>query len=38
MFSTTRRALEADGFRGMTLGVLLVVALLGAWGAWGPYA
>jgi len=34
MFSTTRRTLEADGFRGTTLGVLLVVALLGAWGAW----
>ena len=34
MFSTTRRALEADGFRGTTLGVLLVVGLLGAWGAW----
>src|SRR2546430_5234841 len=34
MFSTTRRTLEADGFRGTTLGVLLVVGLLGAWGAW----
>jgi multidrug resistance efflux pump len=34
MFSTTRHTLEADGFRGTTLGVLLVVGLLGAWGAW----
>ena len=34
MFSTTLRTLDADGFRGTTLGVLLVVGLLGAWGAW----
>ena len=34
MFSTTQRTLEADGFRGTMLGVLLVVGLLGAWGAW----
>jgi ATP-binding cassette subfamily B protein len=25
MFSTARRTLEADGFRGMTLGLLLVI-------------
>jgi multidrug resistance efflux pump len=34
MFSTAQRTLEADGFRGTALGVLLVVGLLGAWGAW----
>jgi multidrug resistance efflux pump len=34
MFPTARRTLEADGFRGTTLGLLLVVGLLGAWGAW----
>jgi multidrug resistance efflux pump len=34
MFATARRTLETDGFRGTTLGVLLVVGLLGAWGAW----
>jgi multidrug resistance efflux pump len=34
MFSTAQRTLEADDFRGTTLGVLLVVGLLGAWGAW----
>jgi multidrug resistance efflux pump len=34
MFSTTQRTLEADGFRGNILGVLLVVGLLGTWGAW----
>ena len=34
MFSTTQHTLDADGFRGTTLGVLLVVGLLGAWGAW----
>jgi multidrug resistance efflux pump len=34
MFSTTLRTLDADGFRGTTLGVLLVVGLLGAWAAW----
>jgi membrane fusion protein (multidrug efflux system) len=34
MFATTRRTLETDGFRGTTLGVLLVLGLLSAWGAW----
>ena len=34
MFSTAQRTLEADGFRGTMLGLLLVVGLLGAWGAW----
>src|SRR5262245_55797161 len=34
MFSTARRTLEADGFRGTTLALLLVVGLLSAWGAW----
>jgi multidrug resistance efflux pump len=34
MFSTTQRTLEADGFRGTTLGVLLVAGLLGAWTVW----
>ena len=34
MFSTTQRTLEADGFRGTTLGLILVAGLLGAWGAW----
>jgi membrane fusion protein (multidrug efflux system) len=39
MFSTARRALDADGFRGTTLGLLLVVGLLvvgllAAWGSW----
>jgi len=34
MFSTSLRTLEADGFRGTTLGLLLVIGLLGAWGAW----
>jgi multidrug resistance efflux pump len=34
MFSTTQHTLAADGFWGTTLGVLLVVGLLGAWGAW----
>jgi multidrug resistance efflux pump len=34
VFSTTQRTLEADGFRGTTLGVLLVAGLLGAWVAW----
>jgi multidrug resistance efflux pump len=34
MFSTTQRTLEADGFRGMTLGLLFVLGLLSAWGAW----
>jgi multidrug resistance efflux pump len=34
MFSTAQRTLDADGFRGTTLGVLLVIGLLGAWGAW----
>jgi hypothetical protein len=34
MFSTTLRTLDADGFQGTTLGVLLVVGLLGVWGAW----
>jgi multidrug resistance efflux pump len=34
MFSTTQRTLEADGFRGTMLGVLLVAGLLSAWGAW----
>jgi multidrug resistance efflux pump len=34
MFPTTQRTLDADGFRGTMLGVLLVVGLLGAWGAW----
>jgi multidrug resistance efflux pump len=34
MFATTQRTLEADGFRGTMLGVLLVAGLLGAWGAW----
>jgi multidrug resistance efflux pump len=34
MFSTARRTLDADGFRGTTLGFLLVIGLLGAWGAW----
>jgi multidrug resistance efflux pump len=34
MFSTTQRTLEADDFRGTILGSILVVGLLGAWGAW----
>jgi multidrug resistance efflux pump len=34
MFATTQRTLDADGFRGTTLGVLLIVGLLGAWAAW----
>jgi multidrug resistance efflux pump len=34
MFATTQRTLDADGLRGTTLGVLLVVCLLGAWAAW----
>jgi multidrug resistance efflux pump len=34
MFPTTQRTLEVDSFHGTTLGVLLVVGLLGAWGAW----
>jgi multidrug resistance efflux pump len=34
MFSTTQHTLIADGFRGTTLALLLVVGLLGAWGAW----
>jgi membrane fusion protein (multidrug efflux system) len=34
MFSSTRCTLEADGFRGTTLGVLLVLGLLSAWGVW----
>src|SRR5262245_39070933 len=34
MFSTAQRTLDANGFRGTTLGVLLVVGLLVAWGAW----
>jgi multidrug resistance efflux pump len=34
MFATTQRTLEADGFRGTTLGVLLVIGLLGGWAAW----
>jgi multidrug resistance efflux pump len=34
MFSTTQRTLDADGFRHTTLGLLLVVGLLAAWGAW----
>jgi multidrug resistance efflux pump len=34
MFFMTQRTLKAEGFRGTTLGVLLVVGLLSAWGAW----
>ena len=34
MSPTTQRTLEADGFRGTTLVVLLVFGLLSAWGAW----
>jgi membrane fusion protein (multidrug efflux system) len=34
MFSTSLRTLEADGFRGTMLGLLLVVGLLSAWGVW----
>ncbi|MGH8065297.1 MAG: HlyD family secretion protein [Candidatus Entotheonellia bacterium] len=34
MFSTSLHTLEADGFRGTMLGLLLAVGLLGAWGAW----
>jgi membrane fusion protein (multidrug efflux system) len=34
MFSTTRRTLEADSFLGTMLGLILVVGLLAAWGAW----
>ena len=34
MFATTQRTLNADGFLGTTLGVLLVVGLLGAWATW----
>jgi ABC-type transport system involved in cytochrome bd biosynthesis fused ATPase/permease subunit len=34
MFSTTQRTLEADGFRGTTLALLLVAGLLSAWGTW----
>jgi len=34
MFSTTRCTLEADGFRGTMLALLLVVGLLCAWGSW----
>ena len=30
MFATTQRTLDADGFRGTTLALLLVVGLLGA--------
>lgn len=33
-FSRSMRSLDADGFRRPTLGLLLVAALLGAWGAW----
>src|SRR5262245_10205191 len=34
MFSITQHTLHADGFRGTTLGVVLIVGLLSAWGAW----
>jgi multidrug resistance efflux pump len=34
MFSTTQHTLHADGFRGTTLGVVLIMGLLSAWGAW----
>jgi multidrug resistance efflux pump len=34
MFFTSLHALEADGFRGAMLGLLLAVGLLGAWAAW----
>jgi multidrug resistance efflux pump len=34
MFVATQRTLDADGFRGTTLGVLSVLGLLSAWGAW----
>src|SRR5262245_54593798 len=34
MFSTAQHTLDADGFRGTTLALLLAVGLLGAWGAW----
>jgi membrane fusion protein (multidrug efflux system) len=33
-FSRSMRSLEADGFRRATWGLLLMAALLGAWGAW----
>jgi len=33
-FSRSVRSLEADGFRRSIFGLLLVVVLLGAWGAW----
>jgi multidrug resistance efflux pump len=34
MVATTQRTLDADGFRGTTVAVLLVLGLLSAWGAW----
>jgi multidrug resistance efflux pump len=34
LFSTTQHTLHADGFRGTTLGVVLITGLLSAWGAW----
>jgi multidrug resistance efflux pump len=34
MFTTTQRMLDADGFRGTILAVLLIVGLLSAWGVW----
>ena len=34
LFSTTQHTLHADGFRGTTLGVVLIIGLLSAWGAW----
>jgi multidrug resistance efflux pump len=34
LFSTTQHTLHADGFRGTILGVVLIIGLLSAWGAW----